>query len=77
MDIGSLSSLISLDLSGNSFLRLPFDFSKLRFLKELCLNDCENLQTLPPVSNLEILELELQKIGLDYKVGFYRVDQHA
>ncbi|XP_060178606.1 TMV resistance protein N-like isoform X2 [Lycium barbarum] len=60
VDIGSLSSLISLDLSGNSFHHLPFDFSKLRFLKVLRLNDCKNLQTLPSVSNLENLEtLEL------------------
>ncbi|KAH0641400.1 hypothetical protein KY285_037986 [Solanum tuberosum] len=54
-DIGSLSSLIYLNLSGNSFLCLPFDFSKLRLLEYLCLNDCENLQTLPSVSNLEKL----------------------
>ncbi|KAF3616833.1 putative TMV resistance protein N-like isoform X2 [Capsicum annuum] len=52
-DIGSLSSLIYLNLSGNSFRCLPFDFSKLRLLEYLCLNDCENLQTLPSVSNLE------------------------
>ncbi|XP_070019039.1 disease resistance protein RUN1-like [Nicotiana sylvestris] len=60
-DIGSLSSLKFLDLSGNSFHCLPFDFSKLRVLKKLCLNDCENLQTLPSVSNLENFgHLELQ-----------------
>nr|XP_016497030.1 PREDICTED: TMV resistance protein N-like [Nicotiana tabacum] len=60
-DIGSLSSLEYLDLSGNSFHCLPIDFSKLGLLAELCLNDCENLQTLPSVSNLEnlaIIELE-------------------
>ncbi|KAG5588464.1 hypothetical protein H5410_048898 [Solanum commersonii] len=54
-DIGSLSSLMYLNLSGNSFLCLPFDFSKLQLLEYLCLNDCENLQTLPSVSNLEKL----------------------
>uniref|UniRef100_A0A1S4DNW8 TMV resistance protein N-like n=1 Tax=Nicotiana tabacum TaxID=4097 RepID=A0A1S4DNW8_TOBAC len=59
-DIGSLSSLEYLDLSGNSFYCLPFDFSKLRLLKVLSLNDCENLQKLPSVSNLEYLE----RIGL-------------
>ncbi|OIT35606.1 tmv resistance protein n [Nicotiana attenuata] len=60
-DVGSLSSLKFLDLSGNSFHCLPFDFSKLRVLKKLCLNDCENLQTLPSVSNLENFgHLELQ-----------------
>ncbi|PHT39324.1 hypothetical protein CQW23_22897 [Capsicum baccatum] len=52
-DIRSLSSLIYLNLSGNSFCCLPFDFSKLRLLEYLCLNDCENLQTLPSVSHLE------------------------
>ncbi|XP_033511363.1 disease resistance protein RUN1-like [Nicotiana tomentosiformis] len=60
-NIGSLSSLEYLDLSGNSFHCLPIDFSKLRLLVELCLNDCENLQTLLSVSNLEnlaIIELE-------------------
>ncbi|XP_016472620.2 TMV resistance protein N [Nicotiana tabacum] len=60
-DIGSLSSLKYLDLSGNSFYCLPFDFSKLRLLEKLCLNDCENLQTLPSVSNLENL----------YKINLY------
>nr|XP_016508749.1 PREDICTED: disease resistance protein TAO1-like [Nicotiana tabacum] len=59
-NIGSLSSLEYLDLSGSSFYCLPFDISKLRLLKVLCLNDCENLQTLPSVSNLEYLE----RIGL-------------
>ncbi|XP_070021513.1 disease resistance protein RUN1-like isoform X2 [Nicotiana sylvestris] len=55
-DIGSLSSLEYLNLSGNSFYCLPIDFCKLRLLEELYLNDCENLQTLPSVSNLENLE---------------------
>nr|XP_016505080.1 PREDICTED: TMV resistance protein N-like [Nicotiana tabacum] len=55
-NIGSLSSLVILDLSGNSFYCLPFDLSMLRLLEELYLNDCENLQTLPSVSNLEKLE---------------------
>nr|XP_016497035.1 PREDICTED: probable disease resistance protein RPP1 [Nicotiana tabacum] len=54
-DIGSLSSLAYLDLSGSSFYCLPFGFSKLRLLEKLSLNDCENLQTLPSVSNLEYL----------------------
>ncbi|XP_049407064.1 disease resistance protein RUN1-like isoform X2 [Solanum stenotomum] len=73
MDIGSLSNLTILDLSGNSFLHLPFDFSELTLLMYLHLSDCENLETLPSVSNLEnliILELlnceKLVKItGLD------------
>nr|XP_016508751.1 PREDICTED: disease resistance protein TAO1-like [Nicotiana tabacum] len=54
-NIGSLSSLEYLDLSGNSFRCLPIDFSKLRLLEKLSLKDCENLQTLPSVSNLENL----------------------
>uniref|UniRef100_M1ACW5 Tir-nbs-lrr resistance protein n=1 Tax=Solanum tuberosum TaxID=4113 RepID=M1ACW5_SOLTU len=81
-DIGSLSSLRSLDLSGNSFHCLPCDFSKFRFLRELRLNDCENLQTLPSLSNLEylkILELrnckKLVKItGLDNLPSIMKMD---
>ncbi|XP_060178824.1 disease resistance protein Roq1-like [Lycium barbarum] len=80
--IGSLSSLICLDLSGNNFHHLPFDFSKLRFLKDLRLNDCKNLQTLPSVSNLENLEsLQLRNCkklvdirGLDNLPSIKRID---
>ncbi|OIT35602.1 PREDICTED: disease resistance protein TAO1-like isoform X2 [Nicotiana attenuata] len=56
-DIGSLFSLEYLDLSGNNFYYLPIDFSKLLLLAELYLNDSENLQTLPSVSNLEKLRI--------------------
>ncbi|XP_055813928.1 disease resistance protein RUN1-like [Solanum dulcamara] len=56
-DIGSLSNLTILDLSGYGFLYLPFDFSELPLLMSLYLNDCENLETLPSVSNLEKLEI--------------------
>uniref|UniRef100_M1CI78 ATP binding protein n=2 Tax=Solanum tuberosum TaxID=4113 RepID=M1CI78_SOLTU len=81
-DIGSLSNLYFLDLSGNSFLYLPFDFSKLPLLTSLYLNDCENLQTLPSISNLEhlaIVELrncqKLVKItGSDYLPSIEKVD---
>ncbi|KAG5588463.1 hypothetical protein H5410_048897 [Solanum commersonii] len=81
-DIGKLSMLLCLDLSGNSFLYLPFDFSKLPLLMSLCLNDCENLQTLPSISNLEYLTtLELrncQKLveitGLDNLPSIYEID---
>ncbi|XP_049344298.1 disease resistance protein RUN1-like [Solanum verrucosum] len=81
-DIGSLSNLTVLDLSGNSFLCLPFDFSKLPLLNFLCLNDCVNLQTLPPISNLEkltIVELrncqKLVKItGLDNLPSIEKMD---
>ncbi|KAL3360034.1 hypothetical protein AABB24_016508 [Solanum stoloniferum] len=55
-DIGSLSNLTVLNLSGNIFLYLPFDFSKLP-LRCLYLNGCKNLQTLPSMSNLEYLRI--------------------
>ncbi|KAG5588607.1 hypothetical protein H5410_049041 [Solanum commersonii] len=81
-DIGTLSNLHDLDLSGNSFLYLPFDFSKLPWLKSLRLNDCVNLQTFPSISNLEyltILELrncqKLVKItGLDNLPSILGID---
>ncbi|OIT37819.1 tmv resistance protein n [Nicotiana attenuata] len=55
-DIGSLSSLQILNLSGNSFHCLPSGLSKLRLLFLLGLDDCENLQTLPSLSNLQKLK---------------------
>ncbi|XP_049388263.1 disease resistance protein RUN1-like [Solanum stenotomum] len=81
-DIGRLSNLHLLDLSGNSFPYLPFDFSKLPLLIYLCLNDCKNLQTLPSLSNLEYLEIlelrncqKLVKItGLDYLPSIGKMD---
>ncbi|KAH0636555.1 hypothetical protein KY289_036470, partial [Solanum tuberosum] len=62
LNISYCSSLQTLpvdigDLSGNNFLYVLFDFSKLPLLMSLCLNDCENLQTLPSISNLEYLEI--------------------
>ncbi|KAL3360027.1 hypothetical protein AABB24_016503, partial [Solanum stoloniferum] len=81
-NIESLSNLRDLDLSGNNFLYLPFDFSKLPLLACLFLNDCENLQTLPSISNLEYLHtLELwncQKLvnitGLDNLPSIQTID---
>ncbi|KAH0637519.1 hypothetical protein KY289_037434 [Solanum tuberosum] len=81
-DIGSLSNLHNLDLRGNSFLYLPFDFSKLPLLTSLYLNDCENLQTLPSLSNLEHLTIlglrncqKLVKIrGLDNLPSIWKMD---
>ncbi|WMV48342.1 hypothetical protein MTR67_041727 [Solanum verrucosum] len=81
-DIGTLSNLHDLDLRGNSFLYLPFDFSKLPWLKSLRLNDCVNLQTLPSISNLEYLEIlelrncqKLVKItGLDNLPSIQEID---
>ena len=56
-DTGSLYNLISLDLSGNNFLYLPFGFLKLPLLISLCFNDFDNHQTLSSILNLEYLEI--------------------
>ncbi|XP_016566173.2 disease resistance protein RUN1 [Capsicum annuum] len=58
-DVWSLSSLQHLDLSGNSFRCLHFDFSKLRSLTSLFLNNCENLHTLSSLSNKNLCKLEI------------------
>lgn len=81
-DIGRLSNLRYLDLRGNNFLYLPFDFSKLPLLISLFLNDCKNLQTLPSLSNLDYLEnlylsncQKLVKItGLDYLPSIKKIN---
>ena len=46
-NIGCLLSLIELDLSGNNFVCLPEIIIKLSSLKNLSLNDCKRLQSLP------------------------------
>uniref|UniRef100_A0A3Q7I9U8 TIR domain-containing protein n=1 Tax=Solanum lycopersicum TaxID=4081 RepID=A0A3Q7I9U8_SOLLC len=81
-DIGRLSNLRYLDLRGNNFLYLPFDFSKLPLLISLFLNDCKHLQTLPSLSNLDYLEnlylsncQKLVKItGLDYLPSIKKIN---
>ncbi|WMV48343.1 hypothetical protein MTR67_041728 [Solanum verrucosum] len=52
-DIGRLSNLHYLDLSGNSFLHLPFDFSKLPLLMYLYLNDW--LDNLPSIDKMDMI----------------------
>ncbi|KAG2730519.1 hypothetical protein I3760_01G296300 [Carya illinoinensis] len=46
IDFGSLSSLEELDLSSNSFLKLPTCMSRLPKLAKLRLNDCKSLQSI-------------------------------
>ncbi|GMN56988.1 hypothetical protein TIFTF001_026095 [Ficus carica] len=46
-DIGCLSSLQNLDLSGNNFKVIPESFSQLSKLRELDLSDCRELMCLP------------------------------
>ncbi|XP_024196334.1 TMV resistance protein N [Rosa chinensis] len=46
-DIGCISSLQYLDLSGNNFETLPQSISQLYQLEDLHLNDCRNLKSLP------------------------------
>ena len=48
-DIGCLSSLEYLDLSGNNFVSLPESMSQLSNLRRLCLEGCESLQSLENV----------------------------
>ncbi|KAB5516529.1 hypothetical protein DKX38_027177 [Salix brachista] len=48
-DIGSLSSLMSLDLSRNNFVRLPRSINQLSALEMLVLEDCRMLESLPSV----------------------------
>ncbi|XP_042497572.1 uncharacterized protein LOC122076324 [Macadamia integrifolia] len=55
-DLGSLSTLQELDLSGNKFNNLPSSISQLHQLQLLSLNDCARLQSLPDLpSSLKIL----------------------
>ncbi|XP_059307760.1 TMV resistance protein N-like [Lycium ferocissimum] len=59
-DIGCLSSLKELNLSGNSFEPLPRSISQLGALQSLDLSDCERLKELPDIigmPNLETLNL--------------------
>ncbi|XP_024177195.1 uncharacterized protein LOC112182868 [Rosa chinensis] len=46
-DLGSVSSLQYLDLSGNNFMTIPKSISQLSQLEDLVLDNCSNLQSLP------------------------------
>ncbi|KAK8473414.1 hypothetical protein PHAVU_001G128200 [Phaseolus vulgaris] len=46
-DLGCLSSLVTLDLSGNNFVRLPGCISELLKLKKLLLKCCPSLESFP------------------------------
>ncbi|KAB2634755.1 TMV resistance protein N-like [Pyrus ussuriensis x Pyrus communis] len=50
-DIGCLSSLVSLNLSGNDFVNLPTSISQLTKLENLYLSRCRRLQHLPVLSS--------------------------
>jgi Leucine-rich repeat (LRR) protein len=52
-----LSSLKSLDLTGNNFVIIPSSISKLSRLRYLCLNWCEQLQLLPELPS-RIMQLD-------------------
>ncbi|XP_004290248.1 PREDICTED: TMV resistance protein N-like [Fragaria vesca subsp. vesca] len=56
-DIGCLSSLLSLNLSGNDFISLPARISELSKLENLYLSDCKKLQQLPVLSSDKTLEV--------------------
>ncbi|CAL9020574.1 unnamed protein product [Prunus brigantina] len=58
IDIGCLSFLVSLNLSGNNFLSLPKEISQLNTLENLYLSRCKKLQHVPVLSsdkNLEVI----------------------
>ncbi|XP_061361224.1 TMV resistance protein N-like [Gastrolobium bilobum] len=56
-DFCHLSSLLSLDLTGNNFVSIPSSISKLPKLKFLGLNRCQKLQLLPDLPS-SIIELD-------------------
>ncbi|ONI21319.1 hypothetical protein PRUPE_2G059000 [Prunus persica] len=56
-DIGCLSSLVSLDLSGNDFVSLPESISKLSQLENLYLSGCQSLEYLPVLSSSKSLQV--------------------
>ncbi|PWA76538.1 TMV resistance protein N [Artemisia annua] len=60
--IGNLVSLEILDLSGNRFSSLPESFSNLSKLKELYINDCSQLQILPPLPS-QLTDIQATKCG--------------
>ncbi|KAH0729187.1 hypothetical protein KY289_000375 [Solanum tuberosum] len=75
-DIGSLSSLKKLYLTGNSFEHLPRSIAQLGDLRLLHLSDCPNLKEFPQVNNglrsLEVLDLSCCNLidgGLPQDIG--------
>ncbi|XP_055828995.1 uncharacterized protein LOC129897167 isoform X2 [Solanum dulcamara] len=65
-DIGSLSSLKELNLSGNNFEHLPRSIAQLGALRSLDLKECKRLKELPGfmgMSNLLTLNLSMNNIG--------------
>ncbi|KAK4707705.1 hypothetical protein R3W88_028630 [Solanum pinnatisectum] len=65
-DIGSLSSLKELNLSGNNFEHLPQSIAQLGALRSLDLKECKRLKELPGfmgMPNLVTLNLSINNIG--------------
>ncbi|XP_008231887.1 PREDICTED: TMV resistance protein N-like isoform X2 [Prunus mume] len=56
-DIGCLSSLVSLNLSGNDFVKLPESISQLSQLENLYLSGCRSLEYLPLLSSSKSLQV--------------------
>lgn len=56
-DIGCLSSLVSLNLSGNDFVELPESISQLSQLENLYLSGCRSLEYLPFLSSSKSLQV--------------------
>jgi Leucine-rich repeat (LRR) protein len=57
-----LTSLVSLDLTGNNFVTIPSSISKLSKLELLTLNCCEKLQFLPELPS-SIMQLDASNCG--------------
>lgn len=78
-DLHCFSSLKTLDLSGNNFVRLPESINHLKNLKELKLHDCFELQHIPkPPTNLVPI-VSVTEYGMpvrSFPVPYHQLGKH-